>query len=329
MYSFFSIIFDDKSKKEIISYYSLDKNNKGNSYKSILLETPQKEYLGSFLFNFIELNFENKLDFNKFVSTYCFESLYYMTYPNQYPIKNINMKISEEEYIAFLELFYTSYSNEFCLYRDILYDFINLKERLNYFCLYEKYYNHKSFENSLYNYKNLKPSDYEKYLNIDLKSYLTNINLDFNFTLFPNLSTHNYEYAFNTDNLYSFLFIIAWKLSRLDYIILKCKNCGKYFIPNSKHETKYCNFIFDNNKTCKDIAPQMEYKKKLNNEPVLKKCRTFYQSLQKNSANYGGNYTIRYENFKKELPIMKHELKEGNISKKQFDEWLKSKKIRK
>lgn len=327
MHQFFSIIFDDKTKEQIISYYKLEENN--NSYISTLLESPQIEYLGNFLFNFIEINFENKLEFNKFVSTYCFESLYYMTYPNQYPIKNINMKISKEEYIEFLELFYTSYSNEFCLYRDILYDFINLKERLDYFCSYEKSYNYKNFENSLYNFKNLKSSDYKKYLNIDLKRYLININLDFNFTLFQKLNTNNYEYAFNTNNLYSFLFIIAWKLSKLDYIILKCQNCGKYFIPDSKHETKYCNFMFCNNKTCRELGAQLNYKKKLNNDPVLRKCRTFYQSLQKNASIYGGNYTTRYENFKKELPIMKQSLKEGNISVTQFNEWLKSKKIRK
>ena len=33
--------------------------------------------------------------------------------------------------------------------------------------------------------------------------------------------------------------------------------------------------IYAYNKTCREIAAQIQYKKKLDAEPVLKKCRTF------------------------------------------------------
>lgn len=82
---------------------------------------------------------------------------------------------------------------------------------------------------------------------------------------------------------------------------------------------KYCNSIYSSNKTCREIVAQLQYKKKLEAEPALKNSRTFYQTLQKNSSYYGGKYTIRYENFKKELKAMKKALKDRNISKKEFD----------
>ena len=65
--------------------------------------------------------------------------------------------------------------------------------------------------------------------------------------------------------------------------------------------SKYCNNIYSDNKTCREIAAQIQYKKKLEAKPVLKKCRTFYQTLQKNASLYGGKHIERYENFKKEF----------------------------
>lgn len=61
-------------------------------------------------------------------------------------------------------------------------------------------------------------------------------------------------------------------------------------------------------------------KKKLEAEPVLKKCRTFYQTLQKNASLYGGKHIERYENFKRESKIMKKAFADGNISVKEFNE---------
>lgn len=81
-------------------------------------------------------------------------------------------------------------------------------------------------------------------------------------------------------------------------------------------------------KTCRELAPQIEYKKNLKNEPVFKKYRTFYQTLQKNASLYGGKHIIRYEDFKKEGRIMKRALKEGTMTLERFNNWLNSKKIR-
>ena len=317
MYPFFSIVFNHETKEECITFYKLEKNNKTKEYQSVLANSIINP-LGTFLFDFVNCDFSCQETFNKFISKYCFESLYFYTYAYQLINQNNTFCLTENEYTQLLQFFYNKYSDEFCMYSSILYDFINIKERLDFFNLTDDMPHIK-----------LTPKDYGKQLNINLNDYLENITLDFNFKSFFNNNFKNIDYAYTTNNLYSLLFLCAWKLTKIDNIVYKCQNCGKYFIPDYKYDVKYCNYIFSDNKTCKELAPQLQYKKKLENEPVLKKYKTFYQTLQKNASLYGGKHIARYENFKKESHIMKKALNTGNISIEKFCKWIDSKKIRK
>ena len=43
--------------------------------------------------------------------------------------------------------------------------------------------------------------------------------------------------------------------------VLKCQCCGRYFIPKTtKKETKYCDRVIKNGRTCKQIAPHLKHK---------------------------------------------------------------------
>lgn len=42
-----------------------------------------------------------------------------------------------------------------------------------------------------------------------------------------------------------------------------CKCCGRYFIPKTKKQTKYCARIIRNGKTCKELAPVLKYNRDL------------------------------------------------------------------
>lgn len=72
-----------------------------------------------------------------------------------------------------------------------------------------------------------------------------------------------------------------WKLTKLNNVVYVCKNCGKYFIPDFQYNSKYCNNIYSNNKTCREIAAQIQYKKKLEAEPVLKNAEHFIKHYKK------------------------------------------------
>lgn len=85
--------------------------------------------------------------------------------------------------------------------------------------------------------------------------------------------------------------------------------------------------LFTEDKTCRELAPQLEYKKNLESQLLLKKSRTKYQSLEKSASLYGGTHLERYNKFKKEYNIKKYELKEDIITPKKFKNYLDSTKI--
>ena len=317
MYHLFNILFDDKTNEENLSFYRLEKNEKTQEYESILFTNYGPKPLGSFLFNFINYKFDCKKSFCDFVSNYCFEALYFYYFPYQIRDPRAKFSVTEEEYTKLLDLFFETYSNEFCYYKDELYDLVNTKDRLDFFSYMDKTPT-----------KKMLPSEYEKYNNVNIKEHLQNIKLNFEYTKYFNRTYKNIDFAYETSNFYSLLYLCMWKLTKLNNVVYICKNCGKYFIPDFQYNSKYCNNIYSDNKTCSEIAPQIQYKKKLEAKPVLKKCRTFYQTLQKNASLYGGKHIDRYEKFKIEYSIMKRNLKNNIIKYQDLEIWLQSKKIR-
>lgn len=318
MYHLFNVLFDDSTKEEKIFFYKLIQDQNTKEYTSVLITDYAPKTIGSFLFDFISQDFSCKKTFCEFVSNYCFEALYYNYFP--YRIRNpyYPFIISKKNYNDWLNTFFNTYSKEFCYHRDELYDLINTKDRLDFFSYIKKSEPIK-----------MKPYEYEKYNDINILEHLKNIRMNFHYRILLNCNYKNVEFTYETDNFFSILYLFMWKLTKLNNIVYVCKNCGKYFIPDFQYNSKYCNNIYSNNKTCREIAAQIQYRKKLEAKPVLKKCRTFYQTLQKNASLYGGKHIERYENFKKESKVMKKAYEEGNISIEKFSNWIDSKKIRK
>jgi hypothetical protein len=105
-------------------------------------------------------------------------------------------------------------------------------------------------------------------------------------------------------------------------VILRCKNCKKFFIPKSKENEKYCDNIFKNRKTCK----QLSYEIKLQNSDVDKLYRTSYKTQNAKKKRYShikdiqSRYEIWNEGAKKQLELCRN----ANITKDEFKEWLKN-----
>ena len=145
--------------------------------------------------------------------------------------------ITEKTYVELLKIFFQTYYKEFCIYSDILFDLINTKGRLDFISFIDKIPTIK-----------MQAYEYEKYNNIDIKSYLKNIELNFDYKNYFNCNYGNAEYAYSTNSFVSLLFLCMWKLTKLDNVVYKCQNCGRYFIPDYKYDVKYCNYIFSDNK---------------------------------------------------------------------------------
>lgn len=152
----------------------------------------------------------------------------------------------------------------------------------------------------------------------------------FNFNNYFNMEIpSSIPFAYKSTSYEDILYLSFRQIASSKYLICKCENCGKFFIPYTNHDTKYCDNIFKGNKTCKDLAPELMYKQKLEQDPLLKKYRSRYQSLHKSASLNPELNTQRYEDFKKIGAIKKNDYLNNNISAKEFEEWIESTKIRK
>lgn len=107
--------------------------------------------------------------------------------------------------------------------------------------------------------------------------------------------------------------------------LLKCQNCGKYFIAE-RSDTKYCDRMspFNTNASCKIDGAQRTYRKHSTENDLDKKIRL------KKKARYQDYYRHRnsekackeYNIFQDTIKRMEKELKSGVITEDQFLEWL-------
>lgn len=111
--------------------------------------------------------------------------------------------------------------------------------------------------------------------------------------------------------------------------ILQCENCKRLFIPDSAHDIKYCNNIFKNNKTCKQLAPELKYQKTLKADPVLQKYRSRYQAIQRLARENPEKHQALYEYYKVEGKKIKNEYLSKVITAKEFENWIDSTKLKK
>ena len=163
---------------------------------------------------------------------------------------------------------------------------------------------------------------------IEISGLINDLSLDFTFIPYYlcgfNLTLYNIPYCFCSSDVISIL-AIEFKefISDKRHIIKQCKNCGRYFIPKNLRDIKYCNNIFKNNKTCKELGKQISYKKSLKDDELLDMYRKRYLSLASSVSHYGTEKAIeKFENYKKDGAVMKKKYLDKKISAKEFEKWI-------
>ena len=190
--------------------------------------------------------------------------------------------------------------------------------------LYDEY--EKQHYSRLQNYKVLENDI------IEISGLINDLSLDFTFIPYYlcgfNLPLYNIPYCFCSSDVISIL-AIEFKefISDKRHVIKQCKNCGRYFIPDNLRDIKYCNNIFKDNKTCKELGKQISYKKSLKDDELLDMYRKRYLSLASSVSHYGTEKAIeKFENYKKEGAVMKKKYLNKEISAKKFEKWIKDSK---
>jgi len=86
--------------------------------------------------------------------------------------------------------------------------------------------------------------------------------------------------GFEFDSVYELIGLDVIETANRNVKINKCKNCGRYFVPDSRSDEIYCSRVVgESNKTCKEIGPVNSYKNSISNTPYLEERQKFYQSL--------------------------------------------------
>ncbi|MBQ2643115.1 MAG: hypothetical protein IJF94_04865 [Eubacterium sp.] len=110
--------------------------------------------------------------------------------------------------------------------------------------------------------------------------------------------------------------------------LVKCKNCGKYFVPSGRNDTKYCGYESPQTtgKTCKEIGAQLSRIKKEKEDELTREYRKKYMSLLMRKKRHPDNekYQQDFDEYKKNIAMMREKYDKKKISKKDYIEWIKN-----
>lgn len=132
-------------------------------------------------------------------------------------------------------------------------------------------------------------------------------------------------YCFESNDIIQTFIIELFEMTEIESTaIKKCKNCGKFFIPDNRVDELYCNNIYENNKTCKEVGPFRTKQKLMQLNDDLRIYRNVYQKLllrtRRNPTNE--EYEKEFSEFKKKNIELKEKIEKGKITQAEYMKWL-------
>ena len=315
--------FDLEHKKKFIVYddYKLYKSN----YE---LRALNKELnIGEQLCDFINTDFTSKDSIKTFIKKYGIT-----LFLNIKKAPKSKEPISKDNYEKLLEKIYSDYCynlKEFSenLVTDIqyIYNMNNLIE-LEELTPYQRYFallNSDRFSKAMKYYSSEKVrisfsafewiNKYDFYAREDVTLKLAKKNIV------------NAPFFYECDSIIPALIMELSILAHNNIEIKKCKNCGKYFVPENRSDEIFCNNIYENNKTCKEIGHFKVKQKEIQDNELLRQYRNVYQKLllrtRRNPANI--QYARDFEDFKDSNINWRESINKGKNTEDEYLEWLK------
>lgn len=345
-----------KTKKEYTKYLSTYSDSICKLYKSDF--TDEKNKLGTTLLKFLNYDFTNFNSFVEFIYNYGLPALVFNNGDkdignpfNEYTNLNItndkeNIFLTEKDFILVCKNNYEERKEILIDYQSqfkTIINFINNLSNLDYlkcFSIAERFFIYKRADFTNYSDMSIVLNSYislaydiesMKYLNMNLytdqgtfeekakaiSEYIKNYPTEYDDELFPSI-------CFNCHIIESACFISILELIKNNTPIHICKNCGNYFIPSSKKNTLYCNNIFENGKTCKEIGAMITYNEKLKKDEINSLYRKTL-SAKKMLANRNPDismYLEKYEKWKNEANKFKKDIKQGLKTEEEFKKWI-------
>lgn len=76
------------------------------------------------------------------------------------------------------------------------------------------------------------------------------------------------------EDIYNLVVLDLFNVSKRPIHIKQCQNCNRFFITGKRSDEIYCDNVYRNNRTCKDLGYEMKEK----NDPFKKMYRTAYKT---------------------------------------------------
>lgn len=294
-------------------------------YQKMSWFVPNSEKIGEFFMKFLNTNFlDFETAYNDFYYYYGFEFLF--IYSNK--IKQFNIKdnrVSKEE----LELLHNDVVENIISiqkdYRDIVEFIYKLDEKYK-----KEYYSPQVKFAACIAKKKTKLFKYANnfdILNIEYTNFIFNYkekNFQETLKILSNKSNLlNTSYLFTSNYLEGICYATLHQLIEYNLSVKKCQHCGRYFIPNKLNEI-YCDRIYSDGKTCRELGALETYKKNLESNQGLLEYRRIYNKISNRIARNKDDKKMKddFDKWKILAQIEVKKFKNGEITEQELIDWM-------
>ena len=125
---------------------------------------------------------------------------------------------------------------------------------------------------------------------------------------------------FELKDFYDLINAYIYYFHEKNIYLRKCKNCGKYFIRNGKQ--KYCDNIYKNGYTCRNIPDDMRNKSDETPQFIYRKAYT--KNIQRRNKNKEANKNIKnkFNLWNCKAVEMRDKCQSGVISIEEYKNWI-------
>ena len=316
--------FDESNKKKIIIYQIYKKYQ--NTYTSHI---KKEEYnIGEQLCDFLNTDFKTPDSFMTLIKKYGINFFLNLT-----DIRYSDYLVSSDEYEKSQDTLINDNKYIFSLFRqdlilDIEYIFnMNNLEEIKDLTPLQRF---QVMTNSDFRSKSLEKIDNNK-----VKINLSAFEILRDYSNYPmrqdetqrivSKANINSSYFIECTDIIQTLLIELLEIAKLNIEIKKCRNCGKFFVPDNRSDEIYCSNIYENGKTCKEIGHFKVQQKLIQENDDLRIYRNVYQKLLLRTRRNPSNtkYAREFEIFKDDNNKWKENISKGVSTEKEYIEWLK------
>jgi len=318
--------FDESNKKKIIIYQIYKKYQ--NTYTSHI---KKEEYsIGEQLCDFLNTDFENPDSFKTLIKKYginFFLNLTDIKY-SDYPVSSDEYEKSQDTLINDNKYVFSLFRQDLILDIEYIFNMNNLEEIKDLTPLQR----FQVMANSDFRSKSLDKIDNNK-----VKINLSAFEILRDYSNYPmrqdetqrivSKANINSSYFIECTDIIQTLLVELLEIAKLNIEIKKCRNCGKFFVPDNRSDEIYCSNIYENGKTCKEIGHFKVQQKLMQENDDLRIYRNVYQKLLLRTRRNPSNtkYAREFEIFKDDNNKWKENISKGVSTEKEYIEWLKKK----